>query len=172
MKDRNLFGARGARSSSSRALPCSSRSTTTRRHDLVDVAPRLGDRVDPIDSQARTSPIKDVCDRWAAGSVVLRWTAWPRSGETDSERRGYGRLADATLPHDHDQPAPGAGEVVDEPVEARQVRRDIRPRILPLLRRHLADRQQDAKRLKPDHVVALQRHFVLRQTCELRRHGR
>ena len=94
-------------------------------------------------------------------------------GETDSEGRGDGRLADAALPHDHDQPVPGAGEVVDEPVEARQVRRDIRPRspAAPAAAFRPTD-SKAAKRRQPDHVEAPQRNFVPRQTRERRRHGR
>ena len=96
--------------------------TATARQYFCDIPLGLDPGVDPIDRQARHRAINDESD------VSCRIGRAEMDGMT-SLRQSHGdgggnrRLSDAALAHDHDEAVLALRDVIDQPVEARQVNR-------------------------------------------------
>ena len=71
------------------------------------VGARLRDRVRSGSRGRCSTEPRQRADEVGGGSVVLRWTGIPTTGELHRDGRGDGRLPDAALSHDHHQPATG-----------------------------------------------------------------
>ena len=89
--------------------------------------------------------------------------------QSHGDSGGNRRLSDAALAHDHDEAALALRDVIDQPVEARQVNR-LGALLAGCNWRRIGGRQERPESRKADDVETKQRDFVSRQFRERRRH--
>ena len=107
VEDRDLLGAGRAQVLQQQRAPFLVEMGAARGHDLVDVALRLGLRVDAVDAQARQVP-GHRHGQVGRGIGRAQVDVMPALDQADGQRGGDRGLADAALAHDHDQPVPRA----------------------------------------------------------------
>jgi hypothetical protein len=92
------------------------------RHDLLDVAGGLRDRIDAVDGQALERAVHD--ERDMGGRIGRRQVhPVPPLHEAHGDGCRRGRLADPALAHDHDQTASGLRQFIDHRGKTGRVRR-------------------------------------------------
>ena len=96
--------------------------TASARQDFRDIPLRLGPRVDPVDRQAGHDTIDDESNV-SCGIGRAEVDGMPPLGQSHRDGGSNRRLSDASFAHDHDEAVLVLRDVIDQPLQARQVNR-------------------------------------------------